>query len=118
MKLMMNGLTPTTSPREVSNYFLSSRIDHLKSRSCHFSKIKESHPRLMDHLMDCGTTNKFPQSTQLHGKPTFMINKQGWESGEYMNKSLNKLTLEELFQLANSYSGDRSEKSSVMNRIA
>ena len=54
-----------------------------------------------DTKMDSHMANEFDQSTQLYGKPTSLVNKQGINCGEFMNLSLKKLNIEELFKLAN-----------------
>lgn len=63
------------------------------------------------------TKNKFPQQSQVHGKPTALINKQGIESGGFINKSLCALSIEELIDLAEKYSGDKSKSNTVLQRV-
>jgi len=68
-------------------------------------------------IYDSMTKNKFPQQSQIHGKPTALINKQGIESEGFINKSLCALSIEELVDLAERYAGDRSKSNTVLRRI-
>lgn len=68
--------------------------------------IRNNHKRKQDRIFDSCYPNKFHQDTQIYGKPTSMINKQGIDFGDFMNLSLRRLTSDDLIGVAKNYSGD------------
>lgn len=61
--------------------------------------------------------NRFPQTTEIFGKPTAFINKQGIQHGFFINKSLNNMTLEELFHLAEEHNTDPAEHNQELAKV-
>jgi len=95
----------------------SSIQNHTVSSQQNTSEIIKHHPKRRHMTLDSLTKDKFPQQSQVHGKPTALINKQGIQSGSFINKSLRALSIEELIDLAEKYSGDKSKSSAVLQRI-
>ena len=54
---------------------------------------------------------------QIFGKPNIIINQQGQSFGEFINKSLESFTPQQLIQMAETYSQNTSAQSTVMKKI-